>query len=127
MRGSDDCDPYCASFGAAAVSRGRSASIDRTFALAFNAVTSAASSPAGNVGAYIDSTGVASPGVPPAATISARWSASETPSANETMYGTAGPGGAAVVVVVAVVVAAVEVAAVVVALVVSVVVGVVSV
>src|SRR4051812_10092149 len=114
MRGSDHWSAYRASSGAAAVSRGRSASIDSTLLLAFRAATSAACVAAGNVSAYIESTGVASPGMPPAATISARWLASETPSANETMYGAEGP-AAGVVVVAAVVVAAVVVAAVVVA------------
>src|SRR6476661_1760535 len=98
MRGSDHWSAYCASSGAPAVSRGRSASTDSTLLLAFKAATPAASEPAGNVSAYIESTGVASPGVPPAATISARWSASETPSANETMYGADGPEAAVVVV-----------------------------
>jgi len=44
--------------------------------------------------------------MPPAATISARWLASETPSTKETMYGAVGPAAAVVVVAALVVVAA---------------------
>jgi hypothetical protein len=49
------------------------------------AATSAAAVSDGKVAWYIDSTGVASPGVPPAAVIAACCVASETLSPNETM------------------------------------------
>src|SRR5207248_10369799 len=82
-----------------AVSREWSCSTAAPSAFAANAAASVASSPAGKVAEYIDSTEIASPGVPPAAVMSACCVESDTPSLKVTMYDTGGPDGAAAVVV----------------------------